>query len=298
MTRGAKCPHPAETRTDSMVRKALIVEDEPDTGLLLAEIARRHGFAPTVLAEGKPAIPWTRTHRPDLILLDLMLPDVDGFSICEDLKLDRDTNRIPIIMVTARDQPKDKVRGLQVGANYYLTKPFTVDQLDHAIEESLRWKDDLEKHGAEGEVHFKLQSDTQYLEELNHLLASLFLFTDLSSGQVRQLTMAVRELCVNAIEWAHQKRLERIVHVIYRIDPEKVAIIIRDEGPGFDPENLPHAASDDDPVSHMMVRETLGLREGGFGILLARGLVDDLQYNETGNEVRVVKYFAPKVARA
>ncbi len=277
-----------------MVRKALIVEDEPDTGTLLAEIARRNGFDPTVLTEGKPVIPWTRTHHPDLILLDLMLPDIDGFSVCEDLKLDRDTNRIPIIMVTALDRHKDKVRGLQVGANYYLTKPFTVDQLNHAIDEVLRWRQELEHKGANGEIHFRLQSDTHYLEELNQLLSSLFLYSGLSQPQIRQLTMAVRELGVNAIEWAHQKQIDRILHVTYRIDPEKVTIIIRDEGPGFDPTNLPHAASTEDPVSHMMVRETLGLREGGFGILLARGLVDDLQYNETGNEARLIKYFPAK----
>jgi CheY-like chemotaxis protein/anti-sigma regulatory factor (Ser/Thr protein kinase) len=277
-----------------MVRKALIVEDEPDTGVLLAEVVRRHGLEPTVLTEGKPAIPWTRTHRPEIILLDLMLPDVEGFSVCEDLKLDRETNRIPIIMVTALDRHRDKVRGLQVGANYYLTKPFTVEQLNQAIREVLRWRKELEEHGAEGEIHFKLQSDTQYLEELNHLLASLFLFSGLSQAQIRQLTMAVRELGVNAIEWGHQKQIDRILHVTYRIDPEKVTIVIRDEGPGFDPHHLPHAATDEDPVSHLMVRETLGLREGGFGILLARGLVDHLQYNETGNEVRLVKYFPPE----
>src|SRR5262245_53127131 len=106
-----------------MTRKALIVEDEPETGTLLAEILRRGGFEPTVLTEGRPAVPWTRDQRPELILLDLMLPDIDGFAICEDLKLDRDTNQIPIIMVTARDQHQDKVNGLKVGANYYLTKP-------------------------------------------------------------------------------------------------------------------------------------------------------------------------------
>ena len=276
-----------------MAGKALIVEDEHDTGNLLAEILRQRGFDPTVLTEGKPAVPWTRQHRPELILLDLMLPDIQGFQVCEDLKLDRETNPIPIIMVTALSQHEDRIHGLQVGANYYLTKPFSVEQLHRAIADVMAWKEGLERRGTEGEIHFRFQSDTQYLEELNHLLSSLFLFTRLSRTQIQQLAMAVRELCVNAIEWGHQKQLDRLVNVIYRIDPEKVTIIIRDEGPGFDPTNLPHAAKPDDPVSHFMVRETLGLREGGFGILLARGLVDDLQYNETGNEVRLVKHFAP-----
>jgi CheY-like chemotaxis protein/anti-sigma regulatory factor (Ser/Thr protein kinase) len=281
----------AQTPEASMVRKALVVEDYDDTAFLLAEHLRRWGFEPTVLTEGKPAIPWVRQHHPDVILLDLMLPDMDGFDICETLKLDRETNLIPVIMVTARTQHEDKVHGLQVGANYYLTKPFKAEDLNRAIQNALAWKEDLEHHGAEGEIHFKLQSDTQYLDELNHLLGSLFLFSGLPETQVKQLTMAVRELGTNAIEWGHQKQVDRIVNVVYRIDPQKVTIVIRDTGPGFDPNNLPHAANPDDPVAHMMVRETLGLREGGFGILLSRGLVDELEYNETGNEVRLVKYF-------
>jgi CheY-like chemotaxis protein/anti-sigma regulatory factor (Ser/Thr protein kinase) len=277
-----------------MVRKALVVEDYEDTGVLLAEHLRRWGFEPTVLAEGKPAISWVRQHRPDVILLDLMLPDMDGFDICETLKLDRDTNLIPVIMVTARTQHEDMVHGLQLGANYYLTKPFKAEELNHAIQSAVTWKEDLERHGAEGEIKFKLQSDTQYLDELNHLLGSLFLFSGLPETQVKQLTMAVRELGTNAIEWGHQKQVDRIVTVVYRIDAQKVTITIRDTGPGFDPTNMPHAANPEDPVAHMMVRETLGLREGGFGILLSRGLVDELEYNETGNEVRLVKYFPPR----
>src|SRR4051794_4884401 len=112
-----------------MSRIALIVEDEKDTGLLLGEHLRRWGFTPTVLAEGPPAISWVRQHKPELILLDLLFPGMDGFTICENLKLDRETNLIPIIIITALTDPEDKVHGLQVGANRYLTKPFTATDL-------------------------------------------------------------------------------------------------------------------------------------------------------------------------
>lgn len=274
--------------------RALIVEDEGDTGELLAELLRRRGFEPTVFAEGKPAIDWIRQQHPELILLDLMLPDMDGFTVCENLKLERDTNMIPVIMVSALADHKHKIRGLQVGANQYLTKPFTAEELNHAINEAVAWRDDLQRRGAAGEIHFQLQSDYEYLEELNHLLAALFLYSGLSETHSKQLAMAVRELGTNAIEWGHQKQLDRIVTVTYRIDSEKITIVVRDTGPGFDPKNLPHAARPEDPIGHMMVREALGLREGGFGILLARGLVDDLQYNEKGNEARLIKYFPPR----
>ena len=276
-----------------MKRIALVVEDELDTGHLLAENLRRWGFEPTVFTEGKPALTWARQQHPDLILLDLMLPDLDGFSVCESLKLDRETNLIPIIMVTGLSSPEDRTHGFQVGANRYLTKPFTADELHRLIDETLRWREDLKKHGTNGEIHFHLQSDTHYLEELNQLLSSLFLFSGLGETQACHLTTAVQELGTNAIEWGHHKQADRIVTIVYRIDAEKVTILIRDTGEGFDPKNLPHAAQPEDPVSHTMVRETLGLRDGGFGIMLARGLVDKLEFNEAGNEVRLFKYFDP-----
>ena len=278
-----------------MIRKALIVDDEQELGLILVEHLRNWGFEPTLLLEGKNVVDWVRKNRPAVIILDLMLPDIDGYSICETLKLDRDTNLIPIIMSTALTDQDDKVHGLQVGANTYLTKPFTADTLNHAIENALNWLDDLKRNGTQGEIRFHLQSDTHYLEELNHLLGSLFLFSGLTQQQVKQLTTAVRELGTNAIEWGHKKESDRIVTVDYRIDPEKITIDIKDTGSGFNPTNLAHIAYPDDPISHMMVREMLGMREGGFGIMMARGLVDEMSYNEKGNEVRLIKYFSGDV---
>lgn len=277
-----------------MGRKALIVEDESDLSMLLAEILRTCGFESKVLHQGADAVAWVRQHQPDLILLDLMLPDQSGYEICEELKLDRRTNLIPVIMVTARAQHEDRVHGLEVGANSYLTKPFTVEQLQEAVKHVMQWRTQLSQSGAQGEIHFRLSSDTQYLDELNQLVASMFLFSGLSQQQVHQITTAVREMGTNAIEWGHRKQVDLPVLVTYRIDEKKIEIVIKDTGPGFNPTKLPHACQDDDdPGGHMCVRESLGLRPGGFGILLAKGLVDDLRYNDRGNEVRMVKFFEP-----
>src|SRR6516162_7206208 len=141
-----------------MIRKALIVEDEQELGSILAEHLHNWNFDPTILPEGKDVVEWVRRHRPDVILLDLMLPDIDGYSICETLKLDRDTNLIPVIMVTALTDQEDKVHGLQVGANLYLTKPFTADTIYQSIQTALNWLDDLRTNGTEGEIRFHLQS--------------------------------------------------------------------------------------------------------------------------------------------
>ena len=280
-----------------MALRALIVEDDADTALLLSETLRaNHRFEPVLFAEGKGVVAWARQHRPDLIILDLMLPDANGYDLCQELKVDRDTNLIPIIMLTARCQPADRVRGLSVGANAYLTKPVTEEQVRHAVAGALGWRDETLRRGTEGEIHFRLLSDTRYLEELNQLLASLFLFTPLSEAQIKQLCIAVREMGTNAIEWGHRKQTDRVVTVTYHIDNEKVTIHVRDEGPGFDPNDLPHAAHGDDPLAHLAVREALGMREGGFGILMSGGLVDRMEYNTRGNEVSLVKYFVPRPA--
>src|SRR5262245_39480819 len=130
-----------------MTRKALVIEDEKELGSLLAEHLRRWGFQPTVFNEGKPAVGWVQGNRPSIVRLDLLLPDADGCSICEDLKLAPQTNLIPIIMVTALSGQEDRVKGLQVGANRYLTKPFTAEELNRAIQEAIVWEEDLRRRG-------------------------------------------------------------------------------------------------------------------------------------------------------
>ena len=158
-----------------MALKVLIVEDEPELAQLLAEHLRRWGYDPHILNEGQEVVNWVRSNPPEVILLDLLLPDADGFSICETLKLDRETNLIPIIMITALSGQQEKVHGLQVGANCYLTKPFSAEDLERTIKEAIAWKEDLQKRGTQGDIRFQLVSDSHYLEELNHLLGSLFL---------------------------------------------------------------------------------------------------------------------------
>jgi anti-sigma regulatory factor (Ser/Thr protein kinase) len=99
------------------------------------------------------------------------------------------------------------------------------------------------------------------------------------------------EMGGNAIEWGHRKVADLPLRITYRIDPTCVTLVIRDQGPGFNPRQVPHAASEDDPIGHLDVRNDLGIREGGFGIMLAKGLVDEFRYNEKGNEVTLVKRF-------
>jgi anti-sigma regulatory factor (Ser/Thr protein kinase) len=220
-----------------------------------------------------------------------MLPDTDGFVICDHLKRNRATNLIPVIMVTALNEPNHRASGVRVGANGYLTKPFTPDQLFEAIDKAFAWRREHEGRGTTGEINFDVRSETTHLSQANDLLADLFAHTPLTERQIKDLRQAIMEMGGNAIEWGHRRNADLVLRITYRIDPEAVTLIIRDQGPGFNPSRIPHAASDEDPIAHLDVRNELGIREGGFGIMLARGLVDEFRYNEKGNEVTLVKRF-------
>jgi DNA-binding response OmpR family regulator len=274
-----------------MPRTVLIVDDERDTNDILASLVQARGFEPIQVFSGAQALATIRERRPDLILLDLMLPDSDGFELCDQLKRSRETNLIPIVMVTALQDAHHRAAGVRVGANGYLIKPFAPGQLYEAMETALAWHEEHNKRGTTGEINFDIRSELTYLSQASDLLADLFAHTPLTSRHIKDLKQAVMEMGGNAIEWGHRKNAELVLRITYRIDPTSVTLIITDQGPGFNPGNIPHAASDEDPIGHLEIRNELGLREGGFGIMLARGLVDEFHYNELGNEVTLIKHF-------
>ncbi len=108
-------------------KKILIIEDEPHIVLGLTDALEFEGFAVVSTSKGKDGVQIARQDKPDAILLDLMLPDTNGFKVCEELR--RTDAFVPIIMLTARGQEVDKIRGLDAGADDYVTKPFSVGEL-------------------------------------------------------------------------------------------------------------------------------------------------------------------------
>jgi len=277
-----------------MPRTVLVVDDERDTNDILANLVQARGLKPIQVFSGSQALAEVAERKPDLILLDLMLPDIDGFELCDRVKRARGTNLIPIIMVTALQDAHHRAAGVRVGANGYLTKPFTPEQLYEMIDSGLAWHEEHKQRGTTGEINFDVRSELTYLLQASDMLADLFAHTPLSERHVKDLKQAVMEMGGNAIEWGHEKNAELVLRITYRIDPTAVTLIIKDQGPGFDPSNIPHAASEEDPIGHIEIRNEMGRREGGFGIMLARGLVDEFRYNKAGNEVTIVKYFEPQ----
>lgn len=112
-----------------MKAKILVVDDDPDLVELLAFNLKEAGYEVLAASEGREAIAKARDARPDLILLDLQLPDVDGLQVCKTLQLDPNTSAIPIIMLTAKTAESDRVLGLELGAEDYVTKPFSTREI-------------------------------------------------------------------------------------------------------------------------------------------------------------------------
>lgn len=118
-----------QLRDPNRPTKVLIVDDEEDVRANLSEFLGDNGFAAVEAADGEEALAKSFTEKPDLILLDLRLPKVDGYQVCQTLKGNPITSVIPIIMVTALNATPQKVKGIEYGADDYIEKPFDLEEL-------------------------------------------------------------------------------------------------------------------------------------------------------------------------
>jgi two-component system phosphate regulon response regulator PhoB len=116
----------------------LVVEDEPAQREVLAYNIRAEGYEVVTAEAGDEALVVVRETPPDVIILDWMLPNVSGIEVCRQLKMSGDTARIPVIMLSARSEETDKVRGLETGADDYIVKPYSVAELLARVRTQLR----------------------------------------------------------------------------------------------------------------------------------------------------------------
>ncbi len=278
------------------MRLALIAESQPETARQATDTVRRLGARPVLARSGQSALTLARMLVPDLAIVELDLPDLDGFELCRRLRTDDRTMATPVVLVSDLASSSERRRGFRVGANAYLAKPYTDQELGQAVDMALAWRRELERARIVGEIEVELSSESELLQDVNEFLTQLCRRTPLTFEQVTHLRQAFLEMGMNAIEWGNRHRPEALLSITYRVYPDRVEIVIRDEGAGFNPENVPHAARPDDPLGHLDERDSRGLRAGGFGLLIARGMLDELRHNGLGNEVTLIKRFAPPVS--
>jgi len=116
-----------------MADTILVVDDSEDVALISARMLSQRGFAVSTASDGHEALAMVKRQRPNCILLDVMMPRMSGLQVLEALKADPATANIPVIMVTARTGDEDVLHGYQQGADYYITKPFTADELLYGV---------------------------------------------------------------------------------------------------------------------------------------------------------------------
>ncbi len=121
-----------------MGKKILIADDEPDFLATLKSRLEFEGFVVVTAVEGEEALRKIRLEKPDLVLLDIMMPTMNGYQVCREVKRDPETRAIVVVMVTAKSQSSDKFWAKETGADDYVTKPFEIDDLIEKIRDVLR----------------------------------------------------------------------------------------------------------------------------------------------------------------
>jgi len=124
-----------------MEKKVLLVEDEKNIILGVRTCLEAVGYEVYVVEDGEAALEYVRTEKPDLILLDLLLPKIDGFEVCAKIKKDEKTKNIPVVVLTAKAAEEDRRKVMELGADAYMTKPFRPQELWDQIKKFLPEED-------------------------------------------------------------------------------------------------------------------------------------------------------------
>jgi diguanylate cyclase (GGDEF)-like protein len=124
---------------NQVAQRILVVEDDPNIRKVLALQLEDAGYSVDAVEDGLKALEYVREQIPDLILLDIMMPGMDGYEVCAHLREDFQTSRVPIIMLTAKSASDEKVEGFERGANDYLTKPYKKEELLARVKAALQW---------------------------------------------------------------------------------------------------------------------------------------------------------------
>lgn len=191
-------------------RKILLVDDEIHIQEMLRINMKSQGFDCLSAYTGEEALDMARNELPDLILLDVMMPGIDGVETCRRLKADKDLRAIPVIMVSAKSQGQDKIKGLEGGADDYITKPFSIHELFLRIKASLRQVDFL-RNGHDG----ILRAGTLSLDTERHQVSTEGNRIDLTLKEFRILYLLMKNRAALISR-------EEMIQQVFDMEPEKM----------------------------------------------------------------------------
>jgi len=274
-------------------KRILIVDDDPAVHGQLVDALQAPDREIDSAHDGLKGLALIEATPYDLVLADLTLPGLDGLALLQRTRQLRPAARV--VVITDSWTPEDVVCSIREQAFAYFSKPLAmgtvVDIVASALHGSSR-NDDIQLLSGRAQwlgvrMRCKIETADRIVQFLRELPA------DLAHTDRENIAAAFREILVNAIEHGGGSDPKKWVYITYVRTARDILYYVRDPGKGFSLGDLPHAAisnPDGSPTGHAEVRDRLGLRPGGFGILLTRQLVDELIYNEAGNEALLIKH--------
>ena len=272
--------------------QALVVRSGPEIDQLLDSLFQQEKWNIEFAANNTEALQLAKEKPFDLILTGERTPGKEDIELLRRLRMVRPHTRL--IILTEEFIPGDVLAAIRERAFSYFSRPFSTERLAEMIRIAMAepvWDDGIEVlHGTQNWVRLCVRCD---LATANRLLQFYREASDLPDAETEEVATAFREILMNAMEHGGHFDPSQHVEVSYVRTRRMVLCRVKDPGQGFSLEELQHSAianPEEDPFKHMETREAQGKRPGGFGILMATKLVDDLIYNEKGNEVLLVKY--------
>jgi CheY-like chemotaxis protein/anti-sigma regulatory factor (Ser/Thr protein kinase) len=272
----------------------LVVDDDRVFRVAASRLLENAGYAVEAAGDAEEALAALVRQPADVLLLDVGLPGRSGLEVLAEIRALPGAPRV--VVVTADDTPGIVLRAMRGQADRFLTKPFPPSAIAEIVSEVIAASPAAELPidviSARPEwVELVVPCALEVANRVQPFM--LQLEADLPDTIRESVGQAFRELLNNAIEWGGKLDPTRKVRIACLRTRRLLLYRIADPGEGFDIDGIRHAAicnPTDNPVEHAVVREEMGLRPGGLGLMMTFALVDDLVYNEARNEVVFVKY--------
>lgn len=207
---------------------ALIVEDEPTANKLLAMLIQLRGYRTVSAFTGGEALASIDREPPDIVFLDLMLPDLNGYEVCRAIKNDPSTALIPVVMVTARIAIENRLQSYRAGADQYIPKPYTPDQIFEALTDADMLIGPDGRVAREGEIPFNADGEGETLRRLAGLRSLLLAATPLDADAVERVFHSLDLLWKSADEWGRGRRVARVATLHFDVQADRAVLTLRD----------------------------------------------------------------------
>ena len=278
-------------------KTVLLIGSDPEVESALDSILNPEGWSLQKAGSNEQAYVLAKLRAFDLIITGRHTSGREDVDFLRRIRSVRPHTRM--IILADDSTPDDVIASMREYAFGYLSKGFSIESLSETVHMALdspAWDDGIEVESATPQwIRLHVRCERQAADRLLQFMAEIA-DLDLPEDERRDVGTAFREMLLNAMEHGGNFDPSQYVEISYVRTGHLVGCRIKDPGQGFSLEEIRHAAFANppgDPVAHMAVREKQGMRPGGFGVLLAKNLVDDLIYSEKGNEVLLVKYLNP-----